>query len=201
MSEEQKAADGAEDTHALYSCRAILGANGSGKTSLEQQYIDAARAVGRPVFIVDPQNQFPGDPDAYWNELELEAELWKLHASQWSGLIVLDDADLFLDSTAHKGSVWRNLLISFRHWQCDVILVSRRPQEIPKLAMDVCGEVALFMARSPRAREVYAKWFGPEVLEHIPTEPFRYWLLNTDSLEGELFQTQRRETTTRADEK
>lgn len=190
--------ENAEKDDVYYNVTLVMGASGCGKTSLEQEDIDAAREAGVPVKIIDPQNVFAGDPDAYWGE-DLEEHIMALKG-KWSGLLVLDDADLYLRNTTVMGSVWHDLLISYRHWQVSIIICSRRPQDIPKLAQDVANTVALFQSRSFNATEAYKKWLGKDLAEKIPKERFHYLLLDMDTNESAEYETKRREQRTAADE-
>lgn len=188
------------DKSGLYFMRAIMGAPGMGKSSLVDQYMQEAKANGRQIKILDPSAQFPGLGE--WPGEEL-ADSWlrSVKDEGFHGLLILDDADLWLGSNAPKGSAARDLFVSFRHWGVDVVINSRRSQDVPKVIFANADSVALFNLRGYHAREAIRREYGPEVLADVPQEPHRYLLVNADGHERQLFATRQRETKVAADTK
>ena len=113
-------------------------------------------------------------------------------------LLVLDDADRFLTGAPPTG-IWRDLFTSFRHWRCDVILNARRTQDVPKVAIASASYLSLFIHRELYGRQYLEKAIGPEVLEHLPTERFRYVLVHVDEHKFEPGATKKRAVQVAAD--
>lgn len=192
----------------------VLGAPSSGKTSLEQELVDEALRAGRKVAILDPAGQFPGLGE--WpgyrpvpNPLHpaekipaCDAWLASLRKTGFSGLVVLDDADQYLHAAPR--SVWRDFFASFRHWGVDVIVNTRRPQEVPRMTDANASFVAVFRVRGKHARRAVEAIVGDvveDINERIPREPFKYLMIDVDSGDVSEHKTRKRKTVTVADAK
>lgn len=167
----------------------VLGSSGMGKTSLVATWIEDARRRGRDVRVLDPSQAYPGLgewPDAGAKDERApdeRAEAWirALKRERWRGgipppcLLVLDDADTYLDGGKARG-IWRDLLANFRHWRCDVVLVARRTQDLPKAALMQAHAAYLFCG-TDRALDLRAcTYLGirDDTVRAIPKEPHRY---------------------------
>jgi hypothetical protein len=202
-----------------FRCAVIVGAPGMGKTSLAEEWIAAwmKERQGRGVLaILDPAKQFRHLPGASWpgegdpdddRAPEARAAAWiaalkRSRAQEGRDpppcLVVLDDADVYMSSSAPRG-VWRDFLMTFRHWRCDVLLIARRTQEIPKVATQNAAQIAIFATREPYAADYLARWLGPEIVRQIPREPHRYLLVDVYSGLAREGRTRRRAHTTAAD--
>lgn len=177
----------------------ILGAPGCGKSSLAQELVETwlKERRGRGVLaILDPTRrnwqaaggQWPDRGPADVRGPEERGEEWatELRRRRFSTeepppcLVVLDDADVYLGGGAPRG-VWRDLLATFRHWRCDVLLIARRTQDVPKLAITSASHVALFAHREAYSRDYLAKYLGPSIVAKMPTERHRYLMVDVDT--------------------
>lgn len=184
----------------------FLGAPASGKTTLVEFLTNRWRRTypGDPVYILDPNDAFPGDPCATW-PVSGDAEAWlealKAHRAKNGmrpGLLLLDDADRYLTGGAPRG-IFKDLFTSFRHWRLDVMVNARRTQDIPKMVIQSADTCYIFRQREVHGREYLAKQLGEHILHRIPTEPFRYLRVSVDT--GEMWdgQTVARRTKTVSD--
>lgn len=116
----------------------VCGRNGSGKTTLAR----ALTARHRRPCIVSPSGE--------WGEWA--AEPWSVVAwgiRQACDVIVLDDCDAYLP--ARPDMNWTRLLSTNRHIGCDVLLLTRRPQDLPVFAVAAASR-AYLLPLGPRER-------------------------------------------------
>jgi hypothetical protein len=167
-----------------------------GKTTLAEEWIAAwiKERQGRGVLaILDPARQFrhlPGHVATWPGEgnprdhrgPEARADEWiaalKIARANEGGdpppcLVVLDDADVYLCASSPRG-IWRDFFMTFRHWRCDVLILGRRSQELPKVAFQNAASVAIFASTEPNAADYLSRWLGAAVARQIPREPHRY---------------------------
>lgn len=195
-----------------YACLIVLGAQGSGKTSLVDQYVRSAAAAKRRVRVLDPQRQFPAGyipgvvgeyPGADGCEVWIEERMKR--GDLRGGLLVCDDADIYMGSHLSKGSPWLDLIVSNRHYEVDIVINSRRTQEVPKVFLSSCSHMAVFRTRGTRARahirEHLEEAGGPELMEKIPRDPYRYLMVDCDHGKAATFSTKARPITVNADSK
>jgi len=198
----------------------LLGSPAMGKTSLADRWIEEWRKErqGRGVLaILDPATQFAhfGPEVATWPGLrdprddrspEERAEGWiKALKRARVGvddsppcLVVLDDADTYLSGGQPRG-IWRDFFMTFRHWRCDVLIIARRPQEIPKAVFQNASTVALFASTEPGAREYLTQWLGAPVTRQIPSEPHKAVVVDVLSKQTTAIATTRRTVVVAAD--
>lgn len=193
-----------EDTRKIEATRAyrmvaVLGAPGSGKTSLIDEHIARADAAGREVLIIDPARQWPGR--GVWPEIgrdgsdtrspeergedvitALRRKRRALDARPRAGLLVLDDCDVYLGG-GHPRGVWRELFATFRHWHLDVIVSARRTQDVPKIVFTSASFLAIFRHREAHSLAYMSEYIGADAVKLIPREPFRYLWVNVDAPE------------------
>lgn len=191
----------------------VLGAAGMGKSSLVAAWIEEARAKGRDVRALDPSQAWPGlgewpdgGPKDERDPAE-RAEAWirALRRDRWGRtpppcLLILDDADTYLDGGKARG-IWRDLLANFRHWRCDVVLIARRTQDLPKAALMQAHRAYLFNG-TDRALDLRACTYlgiGDGTVRAIPREPFRYLEVECSSGLFREGRTHARAVRTRAD--
>ena len=173
----------------------ILGAPGSGKTTLMDRWIQDYRKEGGAVKILDPSAQFGRDGE--WPE-EGPEEYLKGLKGKFSGLLVLDDADRYL--TATPRGVWRDLFTSFRHWGVNLLVVARRPQGVPKDVIASADEIVIFRLSEVHARNYLSKLLGFDVAEEVPKERFKFVKISPfDPDEIEHGSTKPRSVKTKAD--
>lgn len=175
----------------VYRMVTILGAQASGKTSLVDEWINTY--PGR-VLMIDPNAQWGDDPRAVWpgvgSALRDYIESLK---GEFSGLIVLDDADRYLSAHTSEGSVWRDLFTSNRHWRVDILVIARRPQGIPKDLIAGSSHLALFRIREPYARKYLGDVIDiPDLAKKIPRQPFKYLWVDVDAGKASLKATKKR---------
>jgi GTPase SAR1 family protein len=174
----------------------ILGAPGSGKTTLVESWIADYKKTGGDVVILDPSRQFPGE--GVWPEEGPEKFLMGLKG-KFRGLLVLDDADRYLSATPR--GIWRDLFTSFRHWGVNLLVVARRPQGIPKDVIASADEIIIFRLSEVHARSYLGKLLGRDVAEDIPRDRFRFLMISPFDPENmEKGQTKPRAIKTVADE-
>lgn len=113
----------------------IAGRNGSGKTTLARKLVSKL-----DVQVISPSGEWGS-----WNA-QPERLVTAAIARQASG-VVLDDCDAYL--TGSTSAYWRRLLSTNRHLGLDIILITRRPQELPHWAIAACTR-AYVMVLGPR---------------------------------------------------
>lgn len=218
-----------------YEMTVITGATGVGKTTLAEDTIfkwiaDAQKRGPFEVAILDPSAQFahlgecaswPGtkpdgtpDPEDERDPDE-RAEAWlrALKRSRFQHgpnpppcLVVLDDADVFLSGGQPRG-IWRDFFMRFRHWKCDVLIIGRRPQTLPKEAFTNAARVAIFTSRENYAMGYYSEYIGASNAKMIPKEPHQYLLVDLtganagSTYPAEIHHTKRRKVTVAADQR
>jgi len=188
----------------------ILGAPGCGKSSLADEWVATwlreRRGAGE-LAILDPTRRnwehlggvWPdsGPRDTRGPEERAESWITALRIRRMSAaepppcLVVLDDADVYLGGGQPRG-VWRDFLATFRHWRCDVLLIARRTQDIPKLAITSASHVALFAHREAYSRDYLAKYLGASTVAEMPAEKHVYLLCDVDAGTCERKKTKRR---------
>lgn len=176
----------------------LLGAPGSGKSALITELIGQYNG---PVVIVDPSRQWIGrHPGAWYGEkgeadADVPALLSRLRARGFRGLLVLDDADQYLGSSTPKNPEYKGLFAAFRHFgrtsaddkTCgvDVILSTRRTQDIPKIAVANASWLAIFRMRSPEARKYIASISdaAADGVKMAPKKAFEYVWVDVDGVD------------------
>lgn len=215
-----------------YELTVIIGATGVGKTSLADQTIqkwirDAAARGPYEVAILDPVAQFahlgecaswPGRlPDGTMDpkderEPEERAEAW-IRAFRLARarhglnappcLLVLDDADVYMTGSQPRG-IWRDLFMTFRHWKCDILIIGRRPQTLPKDAFQSASRVAIFTSRENYGVAYLSEFIGASNVKMVPRAPYQYLLVDLTAQAGETYpavlcKTKKRAVTVAAD--
>ena len=194
----------------------ILGAPAQGKSSLADEWIETwakeRRGAGE-LAILDPAGvwaerggQWPDDGPRDVRPASLRAVtfLRALRAQRWRSqdvppmLLVLDDADAYFDS-GKPPEIFRDLFTMFRHWRCDVLIIARRPQDLPKIVFTSARWCALFASREVYSRDYLRQYLGVSIVRQIPREPHRYLLVDVDAQTAELRATKARAARTRAD--
>lgn len=189
-----------------YEMLVVLGPPAFGKTSLvdEQAFKYAAR--GGRVWVVDPNDAWKGVPyvRAVWPKDGIYGEDGKGNLNEmilWfetcgPGMLILDDADKYC---RHATEAIDDLMTSFRHWQKDVIVVSRRPAGIPKDAIANANALALFHVREVNSKRYLTEQLSSEVVAKIPKEPHAYLYVRQDAyLTNEVFETLPRKIATKS---
>ena len=115
----------------------IFGIQGSGKTVLAKHLLKGFRKpiVYRVNSDFDNENVYLYKPVDIFKELE---SFTKWFISSEHDLLILDEADMFFRSNAHIGINFNDLAINHRHYGKTLILISRRPQDIPTKIVESC---------------------------------------------------------------
>lgn len=125
----------------------VAGRNGSGKTTLAKKLV----ARLRPVVI---------SPTGEWGEWHSMPETIAARAvADKASCLVLDDSDAYL--TGRTSEFWRRLLSTNRHLGLDVVLITRRPQELPHWAVAAATR-AYILALGPREAAWCRRLFAVE---------------------------------------
>lgn len=102
----------------------VAGRNGAGKTTFARRLV--SRFKPESVAVVSPSGE--------WGEWASPPEPIVTRAvARGARVLVLDDSDAYL--TGQTSEFWRRLLSTNRHLGLDVLLLTRRPQELPRWAV------------------------------------------------------------------
>lgn len=190
-----------------YEMLVMFGPPAHGKSSLADEIVRAYEKAGGKVWICDPSNAWPRHRGRFWPQtgpkagdflIGLDDMLWQLR-NAGPGLLVLDDADRYMK---HPTRAREDLIVSFRHWQKDVLIISRRPQGIPKDCIQNADALAVFATREVYARRYIGEQFGNRsISKQIPKVKFQYLYVRQDAeeLQAVVLQTKPREGATRSD--
>jgi hypothetical protein len=173
---------------------AVLGASGSGKSSLVADLVDVTLRSGRDVRVLDPAGNWPDIGE--WPEVKDDprgpeeiAEAWirdvlrsrpRGSESLRPTLLVLEDCDTYLEGSKPRG-VWRRLFTTYRHYRFDIVCVARRTQDVPKVVFTSASNVYLF--RHFVSTDYIREHYGAAAKSAIPAEnePFKYALFDVES--------------------
>lgn len=163
-----------------YEMGVMMGPTGCGKTTgAELVALDYHRAGGK-VWAVDPSRAWRGvrGVTPVWpanglpglDKLLVEMQSWG------PGLVIFDDADKYMRRPTQVRDDW---MTSFRHYQKDLILISRRPQGIPKDAISNARWFALYAGSmtEPGARAYMREAIDVKLVKQTPTEEWHYLYL------------------------
>jgi len=156
-----------------------MGKSGYGKTSLVESLVVPYARAGGKVWAVDPNGAWEGvegvrtvrAKDGDW-----ESVLAALEKTP-PGLVVFDDADLYLPYAPRFALVW---MTSHRHLRKHVVLIARRPQNMTNI-LGNADWFALFHMREENARQKWGAMLGKEVADMIPIEKYRYLYVRDDA--------------------
>lgn len=187
------------EKRSTYETVIVLGPSGYGKSSYVDETQEKYSARGGKVWVVDPASNWLHHPGRVWTGLEnLDSELAKLQRAG-PGLIVFDDADLYF---RHPTGARLEIIVANRHWQKDVMVVSRRPQGIHKDLFMIADSLVLFCQRQAYARQYLAKELDSAALvKKIPKEKFHYLFIHRPTDSYAVQQTKPRAVITASDRK
>jgi energy-coupling factor transporter ATP-binding protein EcfA2 len=158
----------------------LFGPNGCGKTTLAEQIAHTYVRLDGRAWAIDPNGAWEKSPGvkSLWpaegiagiDELLQDSATWK------PGLVILDDADRYF---RHPSQIRDDYLTSNRHMRKDLLVISRRPQGIPKDAISNARFVALFPGSltEVHAHKYFSGVFPEEILAAVPTKEFHYLLI------------------------
>lgn len=125
----------------------ILGAQGSGKTTLATALVRAARARGERVSILDPNGKLPRGTFMA-SPTEREAWLQQRIERRDTTLLVCDDGDRYIPKMPRDESPWRAVALTNRHINFDVLVTGRRLQRFPDELISGIDYLYLFQVSS-----------------------------------------------------
>jgi hypothetical protein len=133
----------------------VCGKNRTGKTTLARRLVSGAEL---PCIIA---------PSGEWGQWSAEPEKLVTEAlkSPTCTTLVLDDCDAYLSGKTSE--YWRKLLILNRHVSLDIVLVTRRPQDLPHFAVATATRAYLFKL-GPRE----SRWCARTLGHTPPEEPY-----------------------------
>lgn len=133
----------------------VIGAAGSGKTTcIVRPLIDRYTEAGGHVRALDPPpgtwewGEWPGysgikDWLTQVKGVDADGHV-VVGSSPFSGLLVLDDCDRYVSAQSFVKDGWRDLWVANRHFHIDILAVTHRPQELPKVLLASCAELWIF---------------------------------------------------------
>ncbi len=165
---------------ATYYTGLLFGPSGCGKTTVAEQIVRGYTLLDGKAWAVDPNGAWDGTPGvkSLWPaEGTSGVDAMLADSVKWGpGLIIFDDADGYL---RHSTEIQSTYLTSNRHFKKDQLVISRRPQGIPKDAIASARFVALFAGAliEVHAQRYLRGVFGDDVLAHVPQAEWHYLLI------------------------
>lgn len=172
-----------------YEMGLVMGPTGCGKSTFANEVSDAYSSQGGRVWAVDPSDAWRGAKGVtpLWPQnglVGLDRMLRETGPERRlpPGLMIFDDADKYM---RHPTQVRDDWMTSFRHYRKDVILITRRPQGIPKDSISNATWMALFAGSmtEPGARAYMRETLDAKIVQQVPQEPYAYlYLYRTGAL-------------------
>jgi hypothetical protein len=140
----------------------IFGIQGSGKTYFARKILANFRAP----FIYRVSGDFDNEPNAVIfkpTDKYLDLDTFLHTAKYWATMhkidaIILDECDLFTTETRLQQGILNEIVLMHRHMgNAALILISRRPQDIPQKIFETCHYVVNFAIDAPIARRKFTE--------------------------------------------
>lgn len=155
-----------------YDALLFLGRSGAGKTTLVKKIL--SNVPRSRLYVIDSNYEFHGSnitrPTAYTSEW-LDDYIKKFRAVHSNCLLYIEDIDLFQPLRSIE---LKRLAINGRHQNIGLILVSRRPKELPKVVISKCRYCFIFAGLVPEDKEYLESINGNLTDSQFPTEDFKY---------------------------
>lgn len=161
-----------------YEMGLLMGPTGCGKSTGANEIADAYAKMGGRVWAVDPSRAWQGVKGVapVWPGLTgLDRMLTEMQ--QWPpGLVIFDDADKYMRRPTQIRDDW---MTSFRHYQKDIVLITRRPQGIPKDSISNAKWMMLYAGSmtEPGARGYMRETLDAKTIKQVPTQEWHYLYL------------------------
>lgn len=187
---------------ATYEMGLMMGPTGCGKSTGANEIADSYYQAGGKVWAIDPSRAWQGvrGVTPLWPGLRgLDTLLVEMQ--EWGpGLVIFDDADKYMRRPTQVRDDW---MTSFRHYRKDVVLISRRPQGIPKDSISNAKWMALYAGSmtEPGARAYMREALDAKMMKQVPTQEWHYlYLYRVGAVwSAEVKQTKPRAVVTRSD--
>lgn len=156
----------------------IIGTSGSGKTVLVKQL---AKGFKKPIVYrinadFDNENIYIYRPVDLYGEFN---EFIKYFIENDYDLLILDDSDMFLGDNFEiaKYPEFRKLIIDHRHLNKTLILISKRPQNVPTKVLEDCKYTIWFKVGDGvnvqrKIKEISIKLY--ELMQEIKFQDYRF---------------------------
>lgn len=159
---------------------AILGAQGTGKTTLARSLVGRAMSRRERVAILDPNGAMGGYP----MPLDVEGTLARKLDERAMTFLYADDADRYVPKHLKNDSPWRRLALTNRHLNVDLLLTARRPQELPSVLLSGVDVLYVFQVSSmDRTGVQRLQDIAPGL--NIPSQPYRFVMWRPKTATGE----------------
>ena len=145
----------------------ILGESGSGKTFLAEIL---ARQYSR-ILVVTPAfedwQKIPKENIVYTLSSEACYKQMKKSLEVRNVLLVVDDADIYLNPYILDDEYIRTIIISGRHYGIAWMMVSRRTQDMPKLILKQANKVMCFQTDIARDLQIIKENYGEQASLYV----------------------------------
>ena len=175
-------------------CFALLGRQAVGKSSLMLELATEYARKGGKVRIYSPHPAQFGGFGVLCNRENIGEILEELLAGKFKGFVIFDDADTYMGPSSSDGMT--AFCSTFRHFDCDIAVSSRAPQQIDIALRRCFTKVCLFKMHEPRAIKCTRELLGEfeEKQFKVPREKHEYYVYDLEDYTVEFHKTKRMTT-------
>ncbi len=175
-------------------CIALLGRQAVGKSSLETEMAMTYNRREGKVRIYSPHPAQFGAFGVLCTRGTINDHLLELMEGKFRGLVVFDDADTYMGP--HSGPLMTEYCSTFRHFDNDIAVSSRAPQQIDMALRRCFNRINVFKMHEPRAIKATRDLLGefPDKEFKIPQEKYEYYSYNLEEYTVEHYHTQQMTT-------